>query len=126
MPVLPASGVDFPLTVSVAIIGGGACGMAAALAAKDAGAAPLVIERDPVPAGNTALSSGMVPASGTRQQREKGIEDSPEALAADIQMKAKGEADPALVEAVCRASGPTIEWLTDRHSVELTLVEGFL
>ena len=126
MPVLPATGVEFPLTVPVAIVGGGACGMAAALAASDAGAQPLVIERDAIPAGNTALSSGMVPACGTRQQREKGVDDSPEALAADIQKKAKGEADPALVDAVCRASAPTAEWLTDRHGIVLTLVEGFL
>lgn len=126
MPVLPAAGIDFPLTLPVVIVGGGACGMVAALAAKDAGVDPLVIERDRLPAGSTALSSGMVPACGTRQQREIGVDDSPEIMAADIQKKAGGEADAAVVEAVCRASGPAIEWLGDRHGVDFILVEGFL
>lgn len=57
-----------------------------------------MIERYAAPAGNTAHSSGMVPAAGTRLQREKGVENSPQALAQDIQNKAKGKADPALVE----------------------------
>jgi len=126
MAVLPTTEAEYDLSVPVAIVGGGACGMAAALAAKDAGVEPLVIERDPAPQGSTALSSGMIPACGTRQQRDAGVEDSPAIMAADIQRKARGEADPTLVDAVCRASGPTVEWLGDRHGVELTLVDGFL
>jgi fumarate reductase flavoprotein subunit len=31
-----------------------------------------------------------------------------------------------MVEAICRASGPTIDWLIDEHGIELTLVTGFL
>lgn len=126
MSVLPADGVAFDLTVPVVIVGGGACGMVAALAAADRGAEVIVLERDPVPRGSTALSSGMIPACGTKVQGAKGIEDSPEVMAADIQKKARGEADPAVVEAVCRASGPAIDWLAYRHGVELTLVEGFV
>ena len=34
----------------------------------------LVLERDRVPRGSTALSSGFIPAAGTRFQRDKGIE----------------------------------------------------
>jgi len=126
MAVLSAQGVSFEFQVPVAIVGGGACGMAAALAVKDAGIDPVILERDPTPKGSTALSSGMVPACETRVQRDLGIEDSIEIMTADVQNKAHGMADPALVETVCRASGPTIDWLTDIHGVELTLVEGFL
>ncbi|MDP6574559.1 MAG: FAD-dependent oxidoreductase [Rhodospirillales bacterium] len=126
MSVFPADGVAFDLTVPVVIVGGGACGMVAALAAADRGAEVIVLERDPVPRGSTALSSGMIPACGTKVQSAKGIEDTPEVMAADIKKKARGEADPAVVEAVCAASGPAIDWLTDRHGIELTLVEGFV
>jgi len=126
MAVLSAEDVDFEIQVPVVIVGGGACGMAAALAVKDAGTDPVILERDPVPRGSTALSSGMVPACETRVQRDLGIEDTVKIMAADVQNKAHGMADPALVETVCRASGPTIDWLTDVHGVELTLVEGFL
>lgn len=126
MSVLPAQGKQFEAEVPVAIIGGGACGLVAALTLADAGIAPLVLERDALPSGSTGLSSGMIPACGTPQQRAIGVEDSVEMLVHDIQAKAKGQADPAIAHAVATASGPTVEWLVDRHGVELTLVGGFL
>jgi fumarate reductase flavoprotein subunit len=111
------------LKVQVVIVGAGACGLTAALAARDAGAEVLVLERDASPSGSTALSSGFIPAAPTRFQRAP---DSVERMAADIQRKNHGEANPRIVDAVCRASGPTIEWLADRHGIAFQLVEGFL
>ncbi len=124
--VRPAAGIDFPLQVPVLIIGAGACGLTAALAAHDAGAEVLVLERDPSPSGSTAMSSGMIPAAGTALQAARGVDDSAERMAADIQAKAHGQNDSALVAAICVASGPTVDWLVARHHVALELVEGFL
>ena len=107
------------------IVGAGACGLTAALAARDAGAEVLVLERDASPAGSTALSSGFVPASYTRFQAAAGVDDSPQRMFDDLQRKNGGQADPKVVEAVCAASGPTIEWLTDAHAVPFELVQGF-
>lgn len=126
MSVKPAAGVEFALSVPVLVIGAGACGLTAALAAHDAGAEVLVLERDPSPSGSTAMSSGMIPAAGTRLQAARNVPDTPAVMAADIQKKAHGENDAAMVDAVCVASGPTIDWLVDAHRVPLTLVEGFL
>jgi fumarate reductase flavoprotein subunit len=126
MSVLPAHDVAFDAEIEIAIVGGGACGLVAALAAHDAGREVMVFERDGRPAGSTALSSGMVPASVTTMQRAKGIVDSPELMAADIQRKAHDQNDPAMVEVVARQSGPTIDWLAQRHGVKFELVEGFL
>jgi len=126
VPVLPADGVDFELRVPVVIVGAGACGLSAALAARDGGAEVLVLERDPVPQGSTALSSGMIPACGTKIQRAEGIEDSVELMANDILAKAHHETDPDMVRVVCTESGPAIDWLSETHGVELTLVGGFL
>ncbi len=126
MSILEAEGTAFELTIPVVVVGAGACGLCAALAAHDAGTQVLVLERDATPQGSTALSSGMIPASGTRLQRATGIDDSVELMAADIQRKARDQADPAIVEAVCRQSGPTIDWLAERHAVAFELVEGFL
>ena len=105
------------------VVGAGACGLTAALAARDAGAEVVVLERDASPSGSTALSSGFVPAAPTRFQKGN---DSAELMAADVMRKNHGEADRRIVEAVCRASGPTIEWLADRHGIPFQLVEGFL
>lgn len=113
-------------TVPLLIIGAGACGLCAALAAGDAGVEAIAIERDPVPRGSTALSSGLIPAAATAKQREKGIADSADLFAADIRRKNHGEADPLIVDVVARASGPTVDWLAERHAVELDVLDDFL
>jgi fumarate reductase flavoprotein subunit len=120
-----AVGVKFDVAVPVLIVGAGAGGLCAALAAKEAGAEVVIVERDAVPAGSTALSAGLVPAAGTRFQRAKGIIDSPQAFAADIQRKAKGEADPVVVEAITAAAGALIEWLADRYDLPFEVISNF-
>ncbi|PWB61442.1 MAG: 3-ketosteroid dehydrogenase [Bradyrhizobiaceae bacterium] len=123
--VVVEEGADFPAEAEVAIVGAGAAGLVAALAAAEAGAAPLVIERDPVPRGSTALSAGLVPAAGTRWQHERGIADTPELFVADLRKKARDTADPALVELVARAAGPALEWLADAHGLPFSVVHDF-
>ncbi|PWC37760.1 FAD-dependent oxidoreductase [Azospirillum sp. TSO35-2] len=123
--ILPADGVTFELAVPVVVIGGGAAGMIAALAAHEQGAAVLVLERDALPQGSTALSAGLVPAPGTRWQRAAGIDDSPERFAADILAKAKGEPEPAAVAQVAGAVGPALEWLADAYGLPFSLVDNF-
>jgi fumarate reductase flavoprotein subunit len=71
--VAPAEGEDFATKVPLLIIGAGAAGLCAALAAKEAGGDVVVVERDATPAGSTALSAGLIPAAGTKFQRAKGI-----------------------------------------------------
>ena len=97
--VVSADGEKFDTQVPLIIVGAGAAGLCAALAAKEGGIDAVVIERDDVPSGSTALSAGLIPAAGTRFQREKGNADSPAVFAADIQRKAKGEGDRSVVEA---------------------------
>ena len=120
-----ATGEAFDAHARLLIVGAGAAGLCAALAAKEAGIDPVVIERDAVPSGSTALSAGLIPAAGTRFQRAKGIADSPELFAADIQRKAHGQADPAVVEAVAKGSGPLVEWLAGRYGLPFDVVDNF-
>lgn len=111
----------------VVIIGGGACGLMAALAARDAGRDVLVLERDRSPTGSTSLSSGFIPAPGTRFQRDAGIQDdTPALLAADIARKTGGEADPAEALRVAAAIGPALEWLAADHGIPFEVLTGFL
>jgi fumarate reductase flavoprotein subunit len=112
--------------VPVVVVGAGACGLVAALAARDAGAEVLLLERDESPSGSTSLSSGFIPASYTRFQRAAGVQDSPAQMASDVQHKNHDLADPVMVRAICEASGPTIEWLADSHGIPFELVQGFL
>ena len=115
----------FTAETPLLIIGAGAAGLCAALAAKEAGVDAVLIERDAVPSGSTALSAGLIPAAGTRFQRANGIADDPRLFATDIQSKANGEADPVVVGAVAKGSGLLVEWLADRYGLPFSVVENF-
>ena len=122
-----AASVEADVHVAVAIVGGGACGLTAALMLADAGVDCVVLERDALPSGSTALSSGFIPAPGTRTQRAHGVAgDSAARFAADIQAKAHGRAAPALVEAYAAAIGPALDALQERHGLAWMLLDGFL
>ncbi|MBO9651844.1 MAG: FAD-dependent oxidoreductase [Variovorax sp.] len=119
--------IDADAQVPVAIVGGGACGLTAALMLADAGIECVVLERDAVPSGSTALSSGFIPAPGTRVQRERGVtNDSAARFAADIQSKAHGRASQVLVDAYSKAIGPALDALQERHRLDWILLDGFL
>lgn len=122
-----ADAVDAEVYTAVAIVGGGASGLTAALMLADAGIDCVVLERDALPSGSTALSSGFIPAPGTRVQRAHGVaDDSAARFAADIQAKAHGRAAPALVEAYAKAIGPALDALQERHGLQWMLLDGFL
>ena len=115
----------FDITCETLIVGAGACGLIAALSAQEAGQAVLVIEADAVPRGSTALSAGLIPAAGTRVQRAAGIEDDAARFAADIQAKAKGENDPALVDLLAGGAAEVIDWLMTVHDLPFSVVDDF-
>ncbi len=105
----------FEFTVPVLVIGAGACGAVAALAAAETGAAVMVVERDDRPGGSTGMSQGLVCAAGTRSQAAHGIADDAEIFFADIMAKARGETDPVIARTLAENSAAALEWLIDRH-----------
>jgi fumarate reductase flavoprotein subunit len=125
MGILPAPGQPFEAAVPVLVVGAGACGCTAALAARERGVEVMLLERDETPRGNTALSGGQIPAAGTRLQRAAGIEDPPEVLAGDLIRKARGQNDATLAWHLARESARTVDWLMDVHRVPLSLVDDF-
>ena len=54
MAILKAEGRKFPTHTQVLVIGAGACGGIAALAAKENGADVFIVERDAKPSGSTS------------------------------------------------------------------------
>jgi fumarate reductase flavoprotein subunit len=111
--------------VDVLIVGAGACGLAAAIAAHDAGAGVAIIEKLDRPGGNSSLSTGSVPAAGTRFQREAGIADSTEQFVADL-LRTGGATDcPDLLRRLVATSAETVEWLVDRVGARIALVTAY-
>ena len=117
---------EFEIHYPVVIVGAGACGLTAALAVRDAGHEVLVLEQDKSPMGTTAMSTGLIPAAGTAEQKAGGIDDSPAVFTADVLRKAQNGSDPAVVQKLAEESSDTISWLRDQHNVPLSLVSGFL
>ncbi len=122
--VVSSNGI-FEASCDVLVVGAGAAGLIAGMRAREAGADTLVLERDAVPRGSTALSAGLIPAAETRFQREAGIADSKQAFRNDIMAKAHGEADPQAVATAIDAVVPALEWLGDRHGLPFSVIGNF-
>lgn len=115
----------FEFTVPVIVVGAGACGCIAALAAHDAGAAVLLVEQDERPMGSTGMSQGLICAAGTKAQAAHGVVDSGETFLADIMAKTRGLTDPVLARAIAFESGPTLDWMMEKHDLPWELDTGF-
>ena len=113
--------------VDVLVAGSGAAGLAAALAAAGRGLTVLLVEARPAfrQECNTAMSTAMIPAGGSRWQREQGVPDSPEVFLADVMRKTHGGADPVVARALTRLAPDLVAWLADDCGVELALVTDF-
>lgn len=123
--IIHADSVETIMDIPIVIVGGGGTGLCAALAVRDAGVDALVIERDRQPLGTTSMSTGLIPAAGSKTQMAKGVEDSPETFTNDIIAKTMGKVDTALVQRLAEQSARTIDWLMEEHDIALSLVEGF-
>jgi fumarate reductase flavoprotein subunit len=111
--------------VDVLIIGAGACGLAAAIAAHDAGSSAAIVEKLDRPGGNSSLSTGSVPAANSRFQRDAGIVDDPETYVRDLMSIAKETDDLELVRRLASVSAETVEWLVDTVDARIALVTAY-
>ena len=98
----------------VVVVGAGAAGLCAAVTAAEAGASVLVAEASDAAGGASQFSAGLVMAAGTRFQRERGIEDSPETLLHEYLAFNRWSVETGVARRLAEESGPTVEWLADR------------
>jgi fumarate reductase flavoprotein subunit len=110
-PEAPAHKTARRLSADVLVVGAGTAGIPTALFAADRGARVVVLEAGERPGGTLKRAAGHLSAGGTRLQREAGIEDSPEAHAADIMRITGGTADHEMVELACDLAPGVIDWL---------------
>ena len=126
MSALRVEAKKFETEVPLLVIGAGACGCIAALAASERGVEALILERDAKPQGNTSLSGGQIPAAGTKLQRAAGLmDDTPELLYQDILAKSHGECDRGIARHVASEAAKTVEWLVERYKAPLSCVLDF-
>ena len=120
------SPMNWDLETDVLVVGAGGCGLVAALAAAEQGAHVFLLEKLAHAGGSTKLSTSMIPAAGTRFQRQAGIDDSPEIMANDILTKNVHTSDPAMTLAICLESASLVEWLVDYAGIHLSLATDFI
>ena len=124
--VVPASEVSWDVETDVLVAGAGGCGLVATLAASENSELRVtLLEKTDEPGGNTGLSTGMIPAAGTRFQRAAGIDEAPEDMAQDILKKNDYEADEVIVQHLCEESRVLVHWLVDEWDISLHFVDDF-
>ena len=93
------------------VIGGGSAGLPAAIFAARRGARVLLLEHADTLGGSLWVATGQMSAAGTRLQRERGIEDSPDLHYEDVMRISRGTANPALVRLAVDHAAETFDWL---------------
>lgn len=111
--------------LDILIIGAGACGLCAAIQAHDKGLDVAIIEKNDRPGGNSALSTGSVPAANSRFQREAGIEDSAENYFRDLMGIAGRTEAENLLRRMTEVSAETVEWLIDDVGCRMELITAY-
>lgn len=123
----------------VVVIGSGFAGLSAAIEASDAllrlrgaegngdgglglglggGGRVLVVEKMPVPGGNSVMNAGQIAAVGSEAQRLAGIDDSVELMMEDM-ARAGGDLNhPLLLETMIRGSNDVVLWTQDELGIE--------
>jgi succinate dehydrogenase/fumarate reductase flavoprotein subunit len=116
-----APAVRWNREADVVVIGAGAMGLTAAIAARESGASVIVLEAQPHIGGHAITSGGNVPlGGGTSAQKKHGIVDSPDLLFRDLTDWSVVEPngfpdyrynDREIIRAFADHSAATYEWL---------------
>ena len=100
------------LKTDIVVVGSGGAGLAAAVSARDAGARVTLLEKEPVPGGNTKLAAGGMNAAETKSQEKLGISDTKQTMVDDTMKGGHDINDPDLVKVLAYNSSDSIDWLT--------------
>lgn len=108
----PAAPADLATSYDVIVVGTGGAGFTAAISAANKGKKVLLMEKLGIFGGSTALSGGEMAVPGNWIQKNSGIDDSPEKLAADMLEGGDNRGDPELVNVIANGVFDAAQWLT--------------
>lgn len=114
-----------PSSFDVVVLGTGAAGLCAALAAADVGASVGLFEKAAIVGGTTALASAVAWIPCNKYAAEAGVEDSRDEALAYLASLSHGLIRPEMAEALVDTGPELIDWLETSTPLKLRLVPGF-
>lgn len=117
--------MDSSLDADVVVLGSGAAGLTAALAAAQTGASVTLLEKGAVLGGSSAISGGVPWVPLNHHQDEQGIADSRAEALEYLASLSLGRMDPAMAEAFVDNGRATIQWLEDTTDARFTILPNY-
>jgi len=114
--------MEFSITRDVVVLGSGAAGLTAALAAAQAGADVGLYEKSDVLGGSSAISGGVPWMPLNHHQDEAGVQDSREEALAYLASLSLDRMDPAMAETFVDHARETVLWLETTTESQFTLL----
>jgi 3-oxosteroid 1-dehydrogenase len=111
--------------VDLLIVGSGGGGMAAALAAHDAGLSTLIVEKSETFGGSTAISGGGIWIPNNPTLRRRGAVDDPASVVRYLEVITEGRVPRARLEAFVEHGPPLMALLERSGDVEFFWVKGY-
>lgn len=109
----------------IVVVGAGAAGLSAALAAHASGARVTIIEKGDRVGGTAAISGGIVWIADNPQMQAAGIEDSAEGALAYFRSLNHGEMDDDVLQAFVREGPAALRFLEEADAIALSILPGY-
>ncbi len=117
--------MESSFNVDVVVLGSGAAGLTAALAARRSGASVAIFEKGALLGGSSAISGGVPWVPLNHHQDEAGILDSREEALEYLASLSLDRMDPTLAEAFVDHGRETIAWLEEVTDLRFTLLPNY-
>lgn len=113
-------------TYDVAVVGAGASGLSAALTALQNGKSVALLEKTGFAGGASAMAGAGTVATGSKMEKESGMNDTPEALKEDMLKNGHNKNDEGTLDIFVNSVGAAVDWLVseDGGNVEYQPSEG--
>lgn len=112
-------------THDVVVLGSGATGLTAALAAADAGASVALFEKADQVGGTSAWSGGMIWIPLNHHMADLGVTDTKEEALSYLESLSNGLIDPTLAEAMVDAGPAVVRWIEASSGTRFAVIDGF-